>query len=303
MRLVNIVQLFKNPLKVVYILGKREYLNFLTDKFYLKLVYRSFFHKKLNISNPQTFNEKIQWLKLYDRNPLYLHLVDKFDVRKIVADKIGEEYLIPIIGCWNSFEDIDFTIFPEKFVLKCTHDSGSVYICTDKAKFDKNSAKEAMNKYLKHNFYYTGREWSYKNLTPRIIAEEYLPMISPEDSNDYKFMCFNGFVKCSFVCSNRFEKDGLKVTFYDREWNMMPFERHYPASEYAIPKPFHYDRMVELAEILSKDIPFVRVDFYCCQNKIYFGELTFYPGDGFEEFSPESYDLLLGSWIELPEKD
>lgn len=269
------------------------------DKIFLKHVFYRNMGKKLDIKNPKTFNEKLQWLKLYDRNPQYTKLVDKYEVRKYISQLIGEEYLIPLIGVWGRFDDIDFNSLPNQFVLKCTHDSGGLVICRDKSKLDINVAREKINKSLNRNFYYQGREWPYKNVKPRIICEKYMVDESMVELKDYKFMCFNGEVKCSFVCLNRQSLAGLNVDFYDIDWNPMPFERHYPSSGTVIPKPKNYSKMVEFAEILSKNIPFVRVDFYEANGQLYFGELTFYPGSGYEEFAPESYDYLLGSWIEI----
>ena len=271
---------------------------FLPDKLYLKIQFRTIMGKKLNLKNPKTFNEKLQWLKLYDRKPEYTIMVDKYLVKDYVAKKIGKEYIVPTLGVWDSPDEIDFEKLPEKFVLKCNHNSGTgVCICKDKAKLDIEKAKSELRKGLNQDFYLFGREWPYKNVPRKIIAEQYLKNDAGTDLNDYKLMCFNGKVKCSFVCSERSEK--LKVTFFDNDWKRLPFERHYPASEKEIPKPFNFNKMIELAETLSKDIPFVRVDFYEISGKIYFGELTFYPGCGYEEFTPEEWDEKLGSWIKL----
>lgn len=283
-----------------FILRDIGFFDNMPDELYLKKVFLYKLGYPLDLQNPQTFNEKLQWLKLYDRNPEYTTMVDKYEVKKYVADKIGEQYVIPTLGVWNSFDEIDFDALPNQFVLKCTHDSGGFVICRDKSNLDIESAKDKINKSLSVNYYYRGREWPYKNVKPRIIAEQYMEDASSDELKDYKLMCFNGKVKCSFVCSERFSEDGLKVTFYDRDWNVMPFERHYPRSQCPIAKPSSYDDMVRLAEQLSKDIPFVRVDFYEVSGKIYFGELTFYPGSGFEEFEPFEWDKTLGSWIRLP---
>jgi hypothetical protein len=274
----------------------------LSDKTFLKLQYKLIIGKKLNLKNPKTFNEKLQWLKLYDRNPAYVSLVDKYAVRKYIENTIGSEYLIPLLGVWESFDDIDFKKLPNQFVLKCTHDSGSFYICKDKNNIDKNMLKQKYDNHMKRNMFWHAREWSYKIVKPRIICEKYMVDDSGIELKDYKFTCFNGEVKCSFVCLNRNSRNGLNVDFYDMDWKPMPFERHYHNSGTIIPKPKNYNKMVEFAEKLSKDIPFVRVDFYETNGQLYFGELTFYPGAGFEEFTPESYDALLGSWIKLPTK-
>ena len=288
---------------VVVELCSKGHLQFVSDEFFLEKIFKKKIGYALDLDNPKTFNEKLQWLKLHDRNPEYIKMVDKYEVKKFVADKIGEQYVIPTFGVWDSFDEIDFDTLPDQFVIKCTHDCGGLVICKDKSKFDKEEARRKINRSLNRNYYYIGREWPYKHVKPRIIAEKYMEDAGSEVLNDYKLMCFNGKVKCSFVCSERFSEDGLKVTFFDRDWNVMPFERHYPRSQCPIAKPSSYDDMVRLAEQLSKDIPFVRVDFYEVSGKIYFGELTFYPGSGFEEFEPFEWDKTLGSWIELPIED
>ena len=296
------ISYIKNPYKVVYSLGSRMMLKWIPDSIYLKLIYRARMGQKLNLQKPETFNEKIQWLKLYDRQPLYTELVDKYEVRKHISKIIGEEYLIPLIGVWDRFEDIDFSKLPNQFVLKCTHDSGGLVICTDKTKLDINLAKKKINKSLNRNYYYPGREWPYKDVKPRIICEKYMVDESGLELKDYKLMCFNGEVKCLFVCLNRNSVNGLNVDFYDMDWTPMPFEKHFPKSNTIIPEPKNFSKMVEIAEILAKQIPFVRVDLYEVKGRIYFGELTFHPGGGFEKFNPEKYDYVQGSWIKLPIK-
>ncbi len=269
----------------------------MSDEQFLKKEYFLQMGKPLNLNDPKTFNEKLQWLKIHNRKPEYTTMVDKYAVKQYVADRIGEQYIIPTLGVWEHFDDIDFDNLPKQFVLKCTHDSGGIVICRDKSKLDKKTAKKKLEYYLKRKYYYIHREWPYKNVKPRIIAEKYMTNGDGEDLNDYKLMCFNGKVKTTFVCSDRFSKDGLKVTFYDTDWRRMPFERHYPASKTEIDKPQTYEEMVILAEKLAFGIPFVRVDFYEINGNIYFGELTFFPGSGYEEFTPEEWDKTLGNWI------
>lgn len=270
-----------------------------TDKAYLKFKFRLVMDRKLNLKNPTMYNDKLQWLKLYDRNPLYTTMVDKYAIKGYVANIIGEEYIIPTLGVWDKFDDIDFDSLPDQFVLKCTHDSGGLVICKDKKNLDLKKAKEKIEKSLRTDYYLYAREWPYKNVPRKIIAEKFIKDSASEDGDlrDYKFMCFNGEVKCSFVCSER--KKGLRVTFFDKEWKRMPFDRHYPQSDKLIPQPLKYEEMVHLSEILSKDISFVRVDFYEVDGQIYFGEMTFFPGAGFEEFNPEEWDSILGSWINI----
>ncbi|MBQ3667088.1 MAG: hypothetical protein II913_03410 [Elusimicrobiaceae bacterium] len=272
-------------------------LRLLPDEWYIQLQYFYHFHRFANLKNPQTFNEKLQWLKLHDHNPLYTTLVDKYAVKKWVADKIGEEYIIPTLGVWNKAEDIDFDKLPNQFVLKVNHDSGGLVICRDKSKLDKQAAIAKLSGALKNNGYWYGREWPYKNVKPCILAEKYIEDAETKELWDYKLMCFNGKVRCSFVCTERFTENGLKVTFYDDDWNIMPFERHYPRRKTPMAKPLNYEEMVNLAEKLSKGIPFVRVDFYSVQGKTYFGELTFYPGSGLEEFVPSEWDKKIGDWL------
>ena len=278
-----------------------EYSKKIDDVNYIRLFfYYNNMKYEIDLENPQTFNEKLQWLKLHDRKPEYTKMVDKYAAKEWVANVIGEKYVIPTLGVYDSFDEIDFEKLPEQFVLKCTHDSGSTIICHDKSTFDFDAAKEKLNKHLSINYYYVGREYPYKDVKPRIIAEKY--MINGIDNReliDYKFMCFDGKVKSIFTCTERFSEAGLKVTFFDNNWNRMPFERHYPASTNYIEKPNSFNEMIELAERLSSGIPFVRVDFYEVNNQPYFGEMTFYPGGGVEEFSPVSWDFELGAWITL----
>lgn len=420
-----------------------------TDRQFIKYWFKNKMGCYPDLDNPKTFNEKLQWLKLNYRKPILTTLVDKYAVKKYVADKIGKEYIIPTLGVWNSFAEIDFDSLPNQFVLKCTHDSGGLVICKDKSMLDKEAAKVKIERSLATDFYKQGREWPYKNVPRRIIAEQYMEEVSktdttdlidykffcfngvptfcqvirdrstketidfydmewnhqefyglnpvarnglksvarpvhldkmieiatklsngmpmsridlyvindreyfgeitlfpgcgigiftPEEWNlkignlidiqgvngggyrciinaddiqiipavgdlrDYKFMCFNGKVKNTFVCSDR-ASNCLHVTFFDRQWNKMPFERHYPAATYHIPKPHNYDLMVILAEKLSFGFPFVRVDFYEVNGAVFFGELTFFPGCGAEEFNPEEWDTTLGNEIELPRVD
>lgn len=297
-KLINII---KNPKKLVSYIINLKVFHLLNDKTYLKIKYRIKMRKKLDINNPKTFNEKLQWLKLYDRNPIYTDFVDKYEVRGFVEKTIGQQYLIPLLGVWDKFDEIDFSKLPNKFVLKCTHDSGGVFICKDKSTLNYKDIKSRINKALRKNYYYICREWPYKHIKPRIICEKYLVDDLNSDLKDYKFMCFNGKVKCCFICSDRSSSQGLKIDIYDTDWNKMNFERvGHPNSHEVIERPINYKNMIELSEKLSRNIPFIRVDFYEVNGKVYFGELTFFPGAGFQKFKPESYDYMLGSWIKLP---
>lgn len=295
----KIISVFKNPFKIFCILAEYRVFNWISDKNYLKLYFRGAIGGKLNLENPQTFNEKMQWLKLNDRNNEYMNMVDKFKVRDYISHLLGDEYLIPLLGVWNSFDDINFDDLPNEFVLKCTHDSGGIVICKDKSKINMADVKLKINKCLRKNFYWIGREWPYKNLKAKIIAEKLMVDDKNNDLVDYKFMCYNGKVKNIFTCTERRSLDGLKVTFFDLNWDVLPIERKYSRSLKEIKKPINFDKMIELAEILSTNIRFCRIDFYEINNRIYFGEITFYPGSGMEKFKELQWDYKLGSLIQL----
>lgn len=276
-------------------------LSFLPDELMLKVQYFIKTGKTLDFNKPKTFNEKLQWLKLHDRNPEYTTMVDKYEVYSYIEKEIGKEYLIPLLGIWDSVEDIEWSSLPDQFVLKNTHDSGGVIICTDKNKLNINQAKEKLQSSLSLDAYTFGREWPYKNVKPRIIAQKFLKDEDSEELKDYKFFCFNGEVKTILVVEGIGTSKYPKRNFYDKEWNLLPFNEG-NASNIAgkIEKPINYDKMIEIAEVLSRNIPFVRVDLYEINNKIYFGELTFYPQSGYNNFEPIEYDLILGSWLTLP---
>lgn len=270
------------------------------DKLYLKTYYSHCFKKKLDLKKPQTFNEKLQWLKLYDRKPIYTTMVDKYAVKKYVAARIGEEYIIPTLGVWDHFDDIDFDNLPNQFVLKCTHDSGGLVICKDKVSFDKKEAKRKIQNCLKRNYYLTGREWPYKNVPRKIIAEKYM-----EDETgqlrDYKFYCFNGEPKIIMINSDR-EIGKTKADYFDMDFNWLDLKWGYEHALVKPLKPINFEKMKELAVVLSKNIPELRVDFYEVNNKIYFGELTFFDGSGFDKIEPKEWDKKIGDWIKLPQK-
>lgn len=300
MNINKINHVLHNP-TLLWVYAVRKFSPLLPDKLYLQLLFHHYCGKWINWKNPTTFNEKLQWLKIYNRRPEYTMMVDKVAVKDFVAKTIGEEYVIPTLGVWNDPDEIDFDKLPNQFVLKCNHNSGGLCICKDKSKLNIEQVKANLRKALQYDYYWIGREWPYKNVKRKIIAEKYMEdNSSPEGLNDFKFMCFGGKVQCSFVCSDRYSKDGLKVTFYDKDWARMPFERHYPSSDKDVNMPHQYHKMIELAEKLSQKIPFVRTDFYEINGNLYFGELTFFPGNGFEEFRPEEWDEQLGKLIILP---
>lgn len=267
----------------------------LPDKIYLKLLFKERTNNKLNLKKPQTFNEKLQWLKLYDRKPEYTKMVDKYEVKKYVANIIGDEYIIPTIGIYNNFDEINFEELPKQFVMKCTHDSGGIVICKDKQKLDLKEAKIKIKRSLKNNYFYFGREWPYKNVKPRIIIDEYIEDNIRHELVDYKIYAFNG--QCDYVmaCFDRFN-GGPKFIYFDREWNIKK-EFSKDGLKYGeninLSKPKNIDKMFECAEKLSQGIPFVRVDFYEANGKMYFGELTFYPSSGFDnDRTKECQDYL-----------
>ena len=299
--MASILKLIKNPAKLVYVFDKIGISRLIPDKTYLKLKYRANFGKKLNLKDPQTYNEKLHWLKLYDRNPEYTTMVDKYEAKKYVSERVGEEYIIPTLGVWDSVNDIDFDSLPDRFVLKCTHDSGGLVICRDKSQVNVEKAKKKLDKALKSNFYYLFREWPYKNVKPRIIAEEYMEDDSTGELRDYKFFCFDGVAKALFIATERQKaEEEVKFDFYNMNFEHLDFRQGHPNSKDEIKKPETFDKMKELAEALSQKIPQVRVDFYEVNGKTYFGELTFFHHAGLMPFDPEEWDYTFGNWIKLP---
>lgn len=268
------------------------------DKLYIQLKYFYRFHKFPNLKNPQTYNEKLQWLKLYDRKPIYTTMADKYEAKKYVANIIGEEYIIPTLGVWDRFEDIDFDSLPNQFVLKCTHDSGGLVICKDKSSFDRDKAKRKINNSLNTNYFYHSREWPYKNIKPRVIAEQYIENENG-DLPDYKFFSFDGQTKALYVATDRQSKEETKFDFYDEHFNHLDLVNSHPNSNKENKKPKTFDKMIELANILSKGYPHIRVDFYEINGKTYFGELTFYHMSGFQPFIPEKWDYTFGEWLKI----
>ena len=301
----KIVKLFKNPYRIFLFLAQKNKLNNIKDERYLKLIYRAIMNRKLNLTNPKTFNEKIQWLKLYDRNPLYTTLVDKYEVKKYIANELGVEYIIPNIGVWNSFDEIDFDSLPDKFVLKCTHDSGTVVICKDKQSFNFEAAKQKLSQRMKYNYYYNFREWPYKDVSPRIIAENFL---TDEESNnkgltDYKFFCFNGEPKFLYVSTGLEDHKTAHISFLSLDWEFTSFQRSDYAPLETLPKkPSKLDEMLKISKTLAKDFPFVRVDLYQINNRVYFSELTFHPCGGMTPFKKAEDDKAIGDMLILPIK-
>lgn len=292
----KILDFLKNPGLLFISLGHRGWFHWMNDELYLKIAYRIKMGEKLHLNPPVTFNEKLQWLKLHDRKPEYTTMVDKYEAKKWVAERIGEEYIIPTLGVWNHFDEIDFDKLPNQFVLKCTHDSGGLVICRDKEKLDKKAARKKLENCLKHNFFWGQREWPYKNVKPRILAEEMVDM----NPVDYKWICLKGEPKVLCMCMDR-QKGDLTFNYYDMNFNLLPFEWVHPNIKTGVVKrPENFDEMKKLAQKLSKDIPEVRVDFYDINGQVYFGELTFYHQSGFAHIHPHEWETELGNWITLP---
>ncbi|OLR62720.1 hypothetical protein BHF69_08540 [Anaerostipes sp. 992a] len=286
---------------ILFVYASKFYdFSILPDEIYLKLLFRGMMDQKLDLEDPKTFNEKLQWLKLYDRNPEYTRMVDKYEVRGYIKDTIGEKYLIPCLGVWDCFEEIPFDQLPERFVLKCTHDSHSVIICKDKSRFEKDVAKKKLTRALKHNYFYEGRQWPYKDVKPRILAEAYMEESQGGDLKDYKVHVFHGVPEIILVCSSRFAKTGLQEDFFDTEWNHLDIRRPaHPNGDGTLEKPVHFEEMLEIAKKLAGKMAFARIDFYDDGKRLYFGEITMYPASGMSPFIPEEWDRILGEKIEL----
>lgn len=268
----------------------------LPDKIHISIMYFIKMKKKLNLNNPKTFGEKMQYIKLYGNLELNSNFVDKYEVREYIKNAIGEQYLNELLGVYESVEQINFNSLPEKFVLKVTHGSGYNIICNDKKNFDIDEAKNKINEWMKESYYIKGKEPQYKNIKPRIICEKYLQDESGE-LRDYKFFCFSGKPRFIQVDSNRFSCHTRD--FYDSYWNKLNLTFKYENSDNKIEKPDKLDEMLQLCEILSREFPFIRVDFYFVNNNIYFGELTFNPENGYGQFNPLSEDLKIAELIDL----
>lgn len=282
---------------------KEVFKKLIPDKIYLKRLYKKFFKQNLNLKNPATFNEKLQWLKLYDRKDIYTTMVDKYEVKEYVKNIIGEKYIIPTIGVYDNFEEIEFDKLPNQFVIKCTHDSGSTIVCRNKEIFDTNKARIKINKALKQNYFHQLREWPYKDVKPKIIIEKYMELKENTKMIDYKFFCFNGEPKFIYVSQGLEEHQTAHISFFDMDFNREKFRRKdYKEFDEIPQKPVNFEKMKELAKILAKETNFVRVDFYEIAEEIYFSELTFFPCGGFLPFEPEKYDEILGKLLKLPEK-
>lgn len=293
---------FKNPL----VLGKvilARYCGWMPDKLYLRIKFRLCMGQSLNLKSPQTYSEKLQWLKLYNRRPEYTMMVDKIKVKEYVASVIGGQYIIPTLGVWDDPKQINFDSLPSRFVLKVNHTSTTgLYICKDKSKMDVENVKSELRKGLLEDYYKKNREWPYKDVPRRAFAEAYM-----EDEygelRDYKFFCFDGEVKALFIASDRSKGEhAVRFDFFDENFNHLPFTNGHPNSEVLPPKPQMFEKMKELASKLSKGIPHVRIDFYEVGDKVYFGEMTFFHWSGLKPYEPIDWDYKFGEWLKLPER-
>lgn len=284
--LLNYVFIVLRPMRIIPI------------KLQLKTEYRCVTGKKLNLMSPKGFNEKLSWRKLYDHNPLYSKMVDKYEAKKIAAKLIGDKYIVPCYGVWNSFDEIDFNKLPNQFILKATHDSSGIVICNDKGTFNKNNAKEIIDKSLRTDYYLQGFEWPYKNVTRRVLADKLLIDGNRKELQDYKWWCFNGEPKVMYI-TNKGALQQCEENFYDMEFKPLDIEHGFPRTVPEYEKPQQFEKMKELAGILSQGIPFVRIDFFVVEDKIFFGEFTFFDHAGLRPFEDNGWDEKLGSWILL----
>lgn len=292
--------IFSNDYRFLINAGRGKF-NDMPDGEYISRKYTATCGRELSLDNPLTFNEKLQWLKINDRKPEYTVMVDKYRVRDYISERIGNRYLIPLLGVWDDPDEIDFEALPDKFVLKCNHNSGlGMCICSDKASLNISNVKAQLRKGLNQDYYLSGREWPYKNVPRKIIAEQFMKS-DVGGLTDYKVHCFNGEPKLILVCKDRFAKTGLTEDFFSPEWERLDIRRPgHPNAVAEIGKPEELPEMLTLAKQLSENIPFLRVDFYIIEHNVYFSELTFFPASGFERFVPEQWDETLGSWLSLP---
>lgn len=280
-------------------LGYMEALNWMNDELYLRLKSWSFTGHLPDLKKPKTFNDKLQWLKLHDRNPLYNTLVDKYAVKDWVANKIGEQYVTQTYARWERAEDIEISDLPEHFVLKTNHDCGGIVICRDRASFDLDAAKSKLAKHLNHNYFWGGREWPYKDVKPCVFAEEYLEPDDSGDLADYKLFRFSNGRIVTLLMTDRFTDAGLTETFFDEKWRPLDLVEDGHPRRTTTPAPPHFEEMKTLANRLAKGFPFMRIDFYESAGRLLFGEITLYPKSGFENFEPQSWNAEFGSWINL----
>lgn len=299
-KLTTLLRLSFHPGQLLYVIVSKYPWLIKDDKKYIKFLWKHRMNYPLNLENPRTYNEKLQWLKLYNHNPSFTTMVDKYLVKKYVADIIGEEYIIPTIGIWDSVEDIDFGMLPNQFVLKCTHDSGGLCICKDKSKLDVVQARNKIKKSLNTDFYLLAREWPYKNVKRRVLAEQYMEDIETQELRDYKFFCFNGRPEFLFIATGRQSQKEPYFDFFDMDFKHLSFKHGHPNSPILPDKPKNFELMKQLSEKLSQGFSHVRVDLYEINGKVFFGELTFFHHSGMVPFEPQEWDYKIGELIKLP---
>lgn len=300
MKLKKIVKFITNDDYRFLILAGREKKANMPAEAFLQRMYKITMGKDLNLENPVDYTEKLQWLKLYDHRPEYTTMVDKYAVKQFVAKKIGEQYVIPLLGVWENADEIDFAALPNQFVLKTTHDSGALVICKDKEKLDIKAAKNRLAHFLKRKYYDCNREWPYKNVKPRIIAEAYMEDSKYKELRDYKFFTFGGVPKVLYIAQGRGRGEPTVADFFDMDFNHLPFTIDHDMAKIPPEKPECFEEMKRLASILSEGTPQLRVDFYEVDGRVYFGEMTFFHCSGMEKFHPEEWNRIFGDWVILP---
>lgn len=295
---MKIIDIIRNPLRIIFYFGIHGRFRFLSDERFLKIMYYCKFKERLDLDFPKTFNEKMQWLKLHNRRPEYSKMVDKYEAKQYAELLLGKDVIVPTLAIWNTCNEIDISDLPDKFVMKCTHDSHTVFICKDKTDFNLQDAVRKIKKAMKRNYYWVGREYPYKDVTPRIIVEKYLDPGITDNLLDYKFYMFCGKLKVISV-TERYSAHYVTIDYYDNDFCSIDLSWGYPRSGKIRNKPDKFREMLNIAEKISVGIPFIRVDMYEVDNKVFLGELTFFDGSGFDEITPYSWDLQLGDWIEL----
>ena len=296
------VSLLKTPSRLLLPAGQNGLLNFVPDEVYLKAVFRAETGYRLNLKHPMTYNEKLQWIKLYDRKPEYTMYADKYRVREFISKTIGKKYLVPLIGVYQKAKQIPWKQLPERFVLKCNHASGTNIVCTNKQELDFLLVEQKMNSWLRRNAFWGGREWCYKHIEPCIICEEFLNTQDGKTPDDYKFMCFNGVPRLIQVHHDRYGNHTLD--YYTPDWKKADLHRiDANTSKTILERPEKINEMLSIAKTLSKGMYYARIDLYYVNGSVYFGEITMYPTGGFSTFTRYEDDLLLGSYIKLPTGD
>lgn len=294
------IRLLTNPDYRFCVLAARGKKAHISNRVFLERVYRHYMGLELDLDDPILYTQKLQWLKLYDQRPEYTRMVDKYEAKQYVAERIGAEYIIPVLGVWNRVEDIDFAALPEQFVLKTTHDSGGIVVCKDKSRLDVSAAKKKLRYFLNRDYYGRNREWPYKNVPHRIIAEQYMEDSRQGELRDYKFFTFGGEPKVLYIAQGRGRGEATVADFFDMEFNHLPFTIDHDMAPVPPEKPHNFELMKELAAKLSAGTPQLRVDFYEVDGEVYFGEMTFFHCSGFAAFHPEEWDRTFGDWVTLP---